>query len=37
MSCAKPRYSIASYIRPSTRAVSFIDSLWPICDPSGPR
>jgi hypothetical protein len=23
----EPRYSIASYIRPSTRAVSFIDSL----------
>src|SRR5450759_5898253 len=27
---AKPRYSIPSYIRPSTRAVSFIDSLCPV-------
>ena len=26
-----------SYIRPKTRAVSFIDSLFPICDPEGPR
>ena len=35
--CLFPRYSIASYIRPSTRAVSAIDSLWPICDPDGSR
>ena len=26
----EPRNSMASYMRPSTRAVSFIDSLWPI-------
>ena len=25
--CAEPRYSMPSYIRPSTRAVSSIDSL----------
>ena len=35
--CAEPRYSIPSYIRPSTRAVSAIDSLWPICEPLGSR
>ena len=35
VSWALPRYSIASYIRPSTRAVSFIDSLCPICDDVG--
>ncbi len=29
VSCAAPRYSIPSNIRPSTRAVSFIDSLRP--------
>ena len=33
----KPRYSMPSYIRPRTRAVSFIDSLWPICEPLGSR
>ncbi len=33
----KPRYSMPSNIRPSTRAVSFIDSLWPSWDSSGPR
>ena len=32
-----PRYSIPSKVRPSTRAVSFIDSLWPIWDPLGSR
>jgi len=32
----KPRYSIASNMRPSTRAVSLTDSLWPMCDPLGP-
>ena len=26
-----------SNIRPSTRAVSFADSLWPICEPDGSR
>src|SRR4029453_3093146 len=36
VSCAKPRYSIASYIRPSTRAVSFTVSLCPMCEPEGP-
>ena len=36
MSWAKPRYSIASYMRPSTRAVSFTVSLWPMCEPEGP-
>ena len=35
ISWAAPRYSMASYIRPSTRAVSFIDSLCPICDEAG--
>ena len=30
ISCLKPRYSMASYILPNTRAVSFILSLWPI-------
>ena len=30
---AEPRYSIPSNMRPNTRAVSFIDSLWPICEP----
>ena len=37
ISWPNPRYSMASYIRPSTRAVSFIDSLWPIWVPLGPR
>ena len=32
-----PRYSIASYMRPSTRAVSAIDSLCPSCEPDGSR
>jgi hypothetical protein len=32
-----PRYSMASYMRPSTRAVSLNDSLWPICEPAGSR
>ena len=36
-SWANPRYSMPSNMRPSTRAVSFIDSLSPMCDPSGPR
>ena len=36
VSCANPRYSIASYMRPSTRAVSFTVSLWPMCEPPGP-
>ena len=35
--CAEPRYSIPSYIRPSTRAVSASDSLWPIWEPVGSR
>ena len=30
-----PRYSIASYMRLSTRAVSFMLSLWPICEDVG--
>ena len=34
---AKPRYSMPSNIRPSTRAVSFMDSLMPIWEPEGPR
>jgi len=34
---AEATYSMPSYMRPSTRAVSFIDSLWPIWDPDGPR
>ena len=29
----KPRYSMASYIRPRTRAVSFTDSFLPMCEP----
>ena len=32
-----PRYSIPSNIRPSTRAVSFTDSWWPIWEPEGSR
>ncbi len=36
-SWADPRYSIPSKVRPSTRAVSFIDSLCPICEPLGSR
>ncbi len=32
MSWSKPRYSMPSYSRPRTRAVSLIDSLWPICE-----
>ena len=32
-----PRYSSASNMRPSTRAVSLNDSLWPICEPAGSR
>ncbi|KWV85362.1 hypothetical protein PFLmoz3_04916 [Pseudomonas fluorescens] len=35
ISCSKPRYSMASNIRPNTRAVSFMLSLWPICDDTG--
>ena len=35
--CADPRYSMPSYIRPSTLAVSAIDSLCPIWEPLGPR
>ena len=35
ISCLKPRYSMASYMRPSTRAVSFMVSLWPICEEVG--
>ena len=37
VSCAKPRYSMPSKVRPSTRSVSFMDSLWPIWDPLGSR
>lgn len=37
MAWLSPRYSMPSYIRPSTRAVSFTDSLCPICDPTGSR
>jgi hypothetical protein len=33
----KPRYSMPSNMRPSTRAVSFTDSLWPSWDSPGPR
>ena len=36
-SWAKPRYSMPSKVRPSTRAVSFIDSLCPIWVPPGSR
>ncbi len=32
-----PRYSMASYMRPSTRAVSLNDSLCPSCEPEGSR
>ena len=32
---AEPRYSMPSYIRPRTRAVSATDSLCPICEPAG--
>ena len=28
---------MASYILPRTRAVSFTDSLWPMCEPLGSR
>ena len=35
--CAFPRYSIPSYIRPSTDAVSAIDYLCPSCEPDGSR
>jgi len=34
---AKPRNPMPSYMRPSTRAVSGMDSSVPTCDPSGPR
>ena len=34
---ADPRYSMPSYIRPSTRAVSAMDSLCPIWEPLGSR
>src|SRR5262245_40670142 len=37
VSWANPRYSIPSKVRPSTRAVSFMDSLCPICEPPGSR
>ena len=37
VSWAAPRYSIPSNIRPSTRAVSFTDSLRPSWESSGPR
>ena len=37
MSWPEPRNSMASNIRPRTRAVSFIDSLWPIWLPDGSR
>ena len=37
MSCPNPRYSIPSYNRANTRAVSAIDSLCPICEPVGSR
>ena len=33
--CDEPRYSMASYIRPSTRAVSLMLSLWPIWEDCG--
>jgi len=33
----EPRYSIASNMRSSTRAVSATDSLWPICEPVASR
>jgi hypothetical protein len=36
-SWVNPRNSMPSYIRPSTRAVSLIDSLEPMWDSSGPR
>lgn len=32
-----PRYSMPSNIRPSTRAVSLTDSLWPIWELTGSR
>ena len=35
--CAKPRYSMPSYMRPSTRAVSSMDSFLPICELLGSR
>jgi hypothetical protein len=34
---SKPRNSMPSNIRPSTRAVSEMDSAVPMCEPSGPR
>ena len=34
---ALPRNSMPSYIRPSTAAVSAIDSLCPSCEPDGSR
>ena len=37
ISCPKPRYSMPSYILPSTRAVSAMDSFTPIWLPVGPR
>ncbi len=36
ISWPKPRYSMPSYMRASTRAVSFTVSLWPMCEPVGP-
>ena len=35
--CSKPRYSMPSYMRPSTRAVSSMDSFLPICELPGSR
>ena len=32
-----PRNSMPSYIRPSTAAVSAMDSLWPSWEPEGSR
>ena len=37
MACANPRYSMPSYMRPSTRAVSSMDSFLPICELLGSR
>ena len=37
MACPKPRYSMPSYMRPSTRAVSAMDSFTPIWLPVGPK
>ena len=37
MLCAYPRYSMPSYMRPSTRAVSSMDSFLPIWELLGSR